>query len=381
MRNAPVLIRSVLALATSLMLVLPGLARAQAGRATLVARAILPAATLADGLRAGQSLPHKTVNGLKLPFDTQPVGSVTAITPGQYGGSWLVLTNGVFDTPQNSSDYLLRIYTVEIDWRQANGGGGNASVVDWVTLSDPAKKVSKNIANASAAGRPLSGADFNPVALRRTADGSLWVAEASGPSLLHFNASGGLLDAPIGLGGGGTLQGMTGLPDGTSLLVAQRSGTKVTFRTFDTNSRALGSSVGSLTLTGGASTASGLTMINATTALIIEQDGKENKATRFKQIFLIDLGSGNAAPIVDLLNIADPNNISTADVFNNPANAFGVGQKFEFPFADISALYPVDAQTLMVVNNNNVPFGLGRSTTQADDTEYIMVQLAQPLNP
>jgi hypothetical protein len=32
-----------------------------------------------------------------------------------------------------------------------------------------------------------------------------------------------------------------------------------------------------------------------------------------------------------------------------------------------------------MVNNNNVPFGLGRSPSQADDTEYIAVQIAQPL--
>jgi hypothetical protein len=33
----------------------------------------------------------------------------------------------------------------------------------------------------------------------------------------------------------------------------------------------------------------------------------------------------------------------------------------------------------MIVNNNHVPFGAGRSASQADDTDIVTIQLAQPL--
>jgi hypothetical protein len=33
----------------------------------------------------------------------------------------------------------------------------------------------------------------------------------------------------------------------------------------------------------------------------------------------------------------------------------------------------------MVVNNNHVPFGTGRIANQAEDTDIVAIQLAQPL--
>lgn len=366
----------------SLLLVLPTFVQAQAGQAVLVGRAILPAGTLADGPRSGQKLGSKTIGGIKVPFASQPVGSVTAILPGNYGGAWYVLSDGVFNSVQNSDDYLLRIYTVEVDWLGNNGGSGAATIVDWLTLTDPQKKVTKAIKNANAANRPLSGGDFNLRAFQHLADGSFWVAEATGPSLLHFASNGQLLDAPIALSGAGALQGMSKLPDNRTLVVAQRSGNSVVLRTFDTGARAFAGGTATFSLTNGGNNVSGIAMVNAQQALVIEEDNRQGSGAQFKQVFLVDMSAQPASktPVADLLNISDPGGISSSPAFPQVANAIGLGASFKFPFTDIGAIYPLDGQTLVLVNNNNVPFGLGRSPAQADDTEYIAVQITQPLN-
>ena len=45
--------------------------------------------------------------------------------------------------------------------------------------------------------RLLTGADFDPESIRRVADGTYWVGEELGPSLLHFSAGGELLEPPV----------------------------------------------------------------------------------------------------------------------------------------------------------------------------------------
>src|SRR5258708_5167071 len=101
------------------------------GGAVLAARAVLPASTLADGQRSGKALSVK-VSGLAIPFDSQPVGSIVGIFPGDYADGWYVLPDSVFDTQAHSTDYLLRLYLVQMSWLRANGGDGSASVVDWI---------------------------------------------------------------------------------------------------------------------------------------------------------------------------------------------------------------------------------------------------------
>lgn len=351
------------------------------GQASLVGRAVLPAETLTNGPKAGSALGQNPIGGLKLPFNGQPVGSFSSIFPGSYSNTWFALTNGVFKSPQDSGDYLLRIYTVEVDMHTGNGGSGSVRVLDSLDLTDPERRAGKNIKNGASSGRQLTGADFNPRAFYQAGDGSFWIAESSTPSLMHFNGRGQLLDTPIPLDG--AVQGLSALPQDGTLVVALRPGNSgaVTLRTVDAGAKALGGEIGSYPLTGGANV-SELIMIGARQAVVIEQDGQQNQGARIKRIFLADFGANpaNKTLLADLLNIPDPANISTAGVFKQPGNAFGLGATFKFPFADVSGVYPRNAQTLVVVNNNDVPFGAGRSSGEADDTEWIAIQIGQPLN-
>jgi len=143
--------RASLVILVCALVALPGAIGAQVAPGTLVGRALLAAATLADGPRAGQSFAsRKTINGVKVPFDSQPVGGFVDMSPGPYAGAFWVLSNSTFDTAANSADYLLRMYTIEVNWRTTNGGDGGVSVVDWLTLADPNKKAGKDIRNGSA---------------------------------------------------------------------------------------------------------------------------------------------------------------------------------------------------------------------------------------
>lgn len=379
MRNASRVVRIIVLNLVCLMLAVPFVTGAQGRPAALVGRAILPAETLADGPKAGQSIPKKgSVNGIRVPFDSQPVGSVTAMLPGDYENTWVLLTGGVFDSRQNSGDYLLRLYTVELALRSANGGDGSVSVLDWRNLADPSKKIKQDIKNKNSKARELSGADFNPRAMVRAQDGTYWIAESYGPSLLHFSGDGRLLDAPFALGGAGALQGMSIRLDGSALVVAQRGdGDMITLRAFDLGKRELGSQVAAYKLDNPGNTLGALTALSDQQAIVIEQDGQQNNRAQFKKVFLADFSTNPATKTLkaDLLNLSDPNRISTADTFQPPANAFGLGQAFKFPYSDIGVAYPINERSLIVVNNNHVPFGLGRSTSQADDTDFIVIEL------
>src|SRR3982751_6130606 len=99
MRSA--IIRLTTLFIVCLLLASPVLVQAQAAPSNLVGWAVLPAGTLADGPQAGQKLGGRTLNGIKTPFGSQPVGNIVAIVPGDFANSWLVLSDSNFDKAQN----------------------------------------------------------------------------------------------------------------------------------------------------------------------------------------------------------------------------------------------------------------------------------------
>ena len=58
------------------------------------------------------------------------------------------------------------------------------------------------IVNEGKPGRVLTGGDIDPESIQRGRDGDLWVGDEFGPWILHFDAEGRLLEAPIALPGG-----------------------------------------------------------------------------------------------------------------------------------------------------------------------------------
>jgi glycerophosphoryl diester phosphodiesterase len=355
MRSGRLTIRFLILL--TLLLMLPSAVFAQ-GNAQLVGYAILPAGTVTDGGPAGKALAGN-VNGLSMPFASQPLGSVTGVVPGDYPGVWLVLTNGTFQNPNQSSDFLLRIYTVQTDLRNVNGGSGSANPVDWLVLADP-RKLLGNIALGSSRSRNLTGADLTPRAFVRLPDGSYWVADAKNNQLLHFDGQGKLLAAPTSAGG--VVAGLSMTPGGDHLVVALRDGL---LQLADPASGAIMTQRGNYGADGGASIG-GISMISESEALVIEIDGRDG-ANGVKRVYLANLDTGSKALLADLLNIDDPNGLS------------GLGSPFTFPYAAINGVAVTSNGNLLVVNNNRVPFGEGRQPGSADSTEFIEVQVGQSL--
>ena len=95
-----------------------------------------------------------------------------------------------------------------------------------------------------------------------------------------------------------------------------------------------------------------------------------------KRIYLVDLrkvasdGTLEKTLAVDLMNIADPAGISLP----GRSGDIGLGTTFSFPYVTIEDVLPLDAERLVVVNDNNFPFSTGRNPALPDYDDFIVVR-------
>ncbi|MFW5697827.1 MAG: esterase-like activity of phytase family protein, partial [Fimbriimonadaceae bacterium] len=115
-----------------------------------------------------------------------------------------------------------------------------------------------------------------------------------------------------------------------------------------------------------------LTTVNENQFLVIERDGAQGPEAETKKVFLISLGEGTQVEkelLVDLLEIDNPQGLG----------GFEPGT-FRFPFTTIEAVEIIDERTLILCNDNNFPFSTGREPGVAEDTEFIVIRLPEPLD-
>lgn len=388
--------------------------------------AVLPADTFADGPQSGAQIdPTADINGKTIPFASQPVQGFSAILPAE-NGNWLVLTDNGFGAKSNSGDILLRFHEVSIDWASKT-----VTHVKFTGLSDPDRKITFPIVNNDTTDRLLTGADFDLESFRRAPDGTLWFGDEIGPFLLHTDANGRLLDAPIptpippvlapyakGLGfvqspdhpdfvgladqparqaaaNHRSSRGFEGMAINAAgdKLYAMLEGTltidplqsRLPLYEFDLTTKSYTSNVLYYAMSNPAHAIGEVTAINENEYLVIERDNNQGNATVFKRIYRIDLSK--AAPdgvlaktlVADLMLIKNPDALTTPE-----ANTIGLGFDFTFPFQTIESVYPIDATTLIIVNDNNYPFSSGRRPgpegKAADDNEFILITLPMALN-
>jgi glycerophosphoryl diester phosphodiesterase len=166
-------------------------ARPPKNSATLLGRAVLPANTFAAGPPSGEFIGQS--------FASQPVQGFSSVIEVGDGSYWALSDNG-YGSIENSADFNLRLYRVRPDWKTRPGSeAGSVAVESFVELRDPDRKIKFAITNHFTAERVLTGADFDLESFRRAPDGSFWFGEEFGPFLLHTDASGKLLEAPIPL--------------------------------------------------------------------------------------------------------------------------------------------------------------------------------------
>lgn len=397
---------------------------------TLTGWALLPAATFADGPVSGQFASPNPYGTNVPPFAGQPVQGFSAVLPGPAAGSFRVMTDNGFGSQTNSADTLLRVYTVRPEWRTARGGRGLVHPADWwsgrpveafdattrITLRDPDHQVGWTIQAdlehyygvdgnpavdpAIRAGRLLTGADFDIESVRRSANGHYWFGDEFGPFLLETDARGRLLGAPIplpgvyspqhpevlagqataNLGSSGGFEGMALSRDGKKLYallektVTGDADKTLRINEFDIASRSYTGVRYVYPLDAQGTAIGDMTAVDDHRFIVIERNGSTaTSGTPFKKLYLIDIegveagGTVKKTELVDLMNIADP------DDLNRDGST-----TFSLPYTTIEDVLPLDARTLLVINDNNFPYGGGRALA-SDDTEFIRIRLPEGL--
>ena len=353
--------------------------------------------------------------GLSRPFEGQPVQGFSGIR--SLGDErFLVLTDNGFGSKANSADALLMFHELGIDWTS-----GEVTVARTTFLSDPDRVVPFPITTEATATRYLTGADFDLESIQPVGDG-YWIGDEFGPWLIEIDASGvvrrvvatepsgrlhrspdhpavpapnpddALPEDVIAMRSGG-YEGMALDEDGTTLYpllekpvwdAAAGAPTTVDGRPvlslfeFDSRTATWRSRVRHYPLEDPGHAIGDFNLVGGTRALVIERDGGQGAAAfsdspaKFKRIYLVDLERADEAGVlekiayIDLLDIDDPRGIGRGTQNGT----------FTFPFVTIEDVDRVDEDTIVVANDNNYPFSVGREAGRADDNEFILLNVA-----
>ncbi|CAM2010516.1 esterase-like activity of phytase family protein [Acanthopleuribacter pedis] len=162
-------------------------------------RAVLPADSFAAGPYSGFHLGGTEFNGKTAPFRTgQPVQGFSSVLRNA-DGTYQAMSDNGFGGMENSADYILRVYHIRPNFKTERGGDGDMDVLGFFNLSDPDRHIPFTITHHFTDERLLTGADFDIESFVKAADGTYWFGDEFGPFLLHTDASGRLLEAPIPL--------------------------------------------------------------------------------------------------------------------------------------------------------------------------------------
>ncbi len=380
----------------------------------LVGYAVLPADTFAAGPASGQFAGDGT-KAAQPRFSGQPVQGFSGVHFGP-GGSYVFMPDNGFGSKYNSSDFLLRLYTLTLTPKTTPAGTGAVNVGSFLQLRDPDRKVPFLIVNENTPDRLLTGSDFDIESFVPMSDGTLWIGEEFGPFLLHVSADGRVLSAPVptpdlaagkdpakdlvrspsnpavlsaspapgatgtaNLGGSKGFEGMAAntsfsklypLLEGT--VVGDTAGTLRLYE-FDVASARYTRIVGRYKLEAPANSIGDVATVNDNEYLVIERDQASGADAKLKKIYKIDLtkldADGNfvKTEVADLLNIRDPQNLA------------GFGPDFRFPFVTIEDVLVLDANTILVANDNNYPGTGGRGADVKDPNEFLLLKLDAPL--
>jgi hypothetical protein len=342
-------------------------------------------------------------------------------------GSYWVLTDNGSGSKANSPDSMLYLNRWNIDF-----ASGTWKHLETIFLHDPDKKVPFRIVHEGTAKRYLTGSDFDAEGFQWIND-ILWIGDEFGPYLLKADKSGkilgvfdtmadgkpvrspehwavsspatptatyanvnlrrskgyegfarsmdgkflyGLLEGPLWDADKKDVEKVEG-KEAARILEFDVASEKWTGRfwhyVFELNGNAIGD----------------FNMIDGTTGLVIERDNGEGTAdkacaagqrgadcfpdiAKFKRVYKIELSDANVGkPVrkighIDLMAIKDPNNKARKPLNN------GV---LTFPFFTIENVDIVDANHIIVGNDNNLPFSTSREPNKADDNEMVLLEV------
>ena len=406
----------------------PGLARSGrftgAGNIRMEAPGSIPGST--------GPAPNGRATGLSLPFNGQPVQGFSGIAPvrGEAGAYWVLTDNG-FGNRRNSSDAMLMFHKLRPDFRT-----GSVAREQTVFISDPNRVLPFVIVNENSVSRFLTGGDLDLESIQPVADG-FWFGDEFGPYLIKTDSEGRVqcviatridgqeirspdnhaLQPPASPAAtvafqsqrSGGYEGMAQSPDGSRLYAmlekplfnaeGRPEGRFIRIVEFDLTRGEWSGRVLRYRFEQQGTAIGDFNMIDDRRALVIERDDGEGEPSlacapgstppgcfatpaRFKRVYLVDLGATDAEGFVskighiDLMEIRDPNRIARTQGDRGPAVPV---DRFSFPFFTIENVHVVDADHIIVANDNNLPFSAGRSLARADDNEFILLRVPELL--
>lgn len=354
----------------------------------LVDRHVLPARTFGEPVPSGAGI--ETANGVPVPFAAQPVQGFSANLL-QPDGSYLVLSDNGYGTKANSADFLLAVHHL----RPAPGDDAALAVVPGgFTLSDPHRYVPWDLTRPD---RRLTGADFDPESFRQAPDGTFWFGEEFGPFLLHTDAAGRLVQAPVPLPGTASpdnptlgdapanlasskgFEGMAQSADGRYLFpllegpVAGDDPLDLRAMRYDTVEGRYRGEEFTYRLEAPGNAIGDLTQVDDHRFLVLERDNGQGPTAVFKAVFLIDTSVTDATGhprktlLVNLMAVPDPQGLA------------GQGALATFPFTTIESVDVAGDHTIVVGNDNNFPFSAGRTPGEPDDDEFFTIEVQADL--
>lgn len=385
--------------------------------------------------------------GVVPPFaDGQPIPGWSGLLDNG-DGTFTALPDNGYGSKANSSDYIIGIYTTlptlktvadgtnvpgSIEnlaftpFNDALGLLNNGQGIDLAITADLVNYRSGNgfgvdsgipVDPSIRQERLLTGYDFDVESIARNADGSFWVGEEFGPYLLHFDATGTLLEEPvphpflispsnplvIAVPGTETQAASRGfesialneagdrlyaVPEAAPLSdalravpgdervvelfefdPAQSTYTGVTFK-YQKDGDAVGNAIviGDITNVGGDK------------FVLIERDGFFGPAAVIKRLYLIDLGVTRADGILEKLLLVDLLDIDDPDDLGGELEGVLEPDRFSFPFNSIESVVQIADNALAVAIDTNFPGDAGRRAGVPDDTELISIEFEVPLS-
>jgi hypothetical protein len=376
-----------------------------------------------EGLSAGRP------TGVFLPFKGQPLQGHSGIKHMADGSYWILTDNGA-GAKANSPDFMLYLNQYNVDFKT-----GEFKRLRTVFLHDPDKKVPFRIVHEGTKQRYLTGSDLDTESFQ-FAGGAIWIGDEFGPFLVKADMNGKVLavfetqvdgktvrspDHPAVTTPGAPdqsvkfqvrrskgFEGMAASKDGSKLYALLEGAlwdetakspemldSKQYLRVleFDVKAEKWTGRHWKYVLEANHHAIGDFNMVDDTTGLIIERDngeGTSDKACpagtqradcfhdlpKFKRVYKIELTEANAGqPLrkigyIDLLNIADPQKLARKSLVD------GV---LSFPFFTIENVDMVDANHIVVGNDNNLPFSSSRDPNKADDNELILLEVSELL--
>ncbi len=366
---------------------------AGAAEPKLEARAILPAeATFAapfPGIINTDPAPA--------PGATQPIGGFSALLDAGNGDFYAMTDNG-FGSKANSRSFILRLYKIRPRWKTEWSGKGDVKVLDAISLADPDGKIPFPIVNENTPDRVLTGGDLDIESVRQAPDGTFWFGEEFGPFIVHTDAKGRVLDAPVplprvmspdnpfllgranNLPGSSGFEGMALSADGKTLypflegaLIGDDPLVRHVYE-FDIKDRRYTGRNWIYRMTQPNTLISDAVAYGRDQLIVTERDNFQGPAAVWKKAFVIDVPDRKAnlakREIVDLLDIKDKDGVSLPGRLGD----FGLGNPFMFPYVTVEAVLPLSGNELAFVNDTN--FGsTGRNPGLPDDSDFIIVKV------